>query len=273
MATITLDFSGIDLRVDELPAASMKLLREEWGPFVTAVEGEAFLRVGVSMFDRVIEPGPFEPHRMTSEFFPRGARFEMKEGDAEIEANGRGAIRLVAGQGRREFYTFLNLLRACLAWLLPTRGAAMVHAAGLVLDDRAFVLVGSEGAGKSTWAEFGEQAGGRVLSDDLVLVEQSGASFEVLGSPLRSTHETDYRPGRWPLAALLFPRRGSGASLEPCADLLARARVTANLPFISDALESDGRVGAVVDALVSKVDCMELTFGLDTTFVELLRSR
>ena len=79
------------------------------------------------------------------------------------------------------------------------------------------------------------------LGDDLVLVERGGSGMEALGAPFRSTHLADYRPGRWPLAAILFPRHGEPVEWVACGALAAQARIAANLPFVSSALEQDAR--------------------------------
>jgi hypothetical protein len=166
----------------------------------------------------------------------------------------------------------INLLRACLAWYLPGRGTAMLHAAGLVIEDRAFFLVGAEGSGKTTWARLGQECGAHVLSDDLVLVQCAADRVLALGSPFRSTLRADYRPGRWPLRAILFPRRGAPAAWASCSQLIARARLAANLPFVSGGIERDARVAGVVERLATAVPCRELTFAPDASFVELLRA-
>jgi len=53
--------------------------------------------------------------------------------------------------------------------------------------------------------------------------------------------------------------------------LLARARLTANLPFIADGLETDPRISELLARLVDETPCRELTFALDSSFMALLR--
>ena len=243
----------------------------EWRPFVTDAVAEPFLSIEVSFVDGDGDPGPFDPKQMSSVFESNAAGFSMNGGEARVEQTGEARVTLARGLGRSEYFTLMNLLRAVLAWRLPHRGAALLHAAGIVVEDSAFLLVGSEGSGKSTWAALGERAGARVLSDDLVLVDGGGPRLEALGSPLRSTHRADYRPGRWPVSAILFPRHGEVPAWTACDGMLARARLAANLPFVSSALQRDPRVAAVVERLATAVPCRDLTFGMDPSFVDLLR--
>lgn len=64
-------------------------------------------------------------------------------------------------------------LRTPLSWLLVTRGIAIVHAAAISKQDKAILLVGRAGAGKSTLAYRSTQAGWRFLGDDLVALSSS----------------------------------------------------------------------------------------------------
>jgi hypothetical protein len=237
-----------------------------------APDADAFVRFVVAYETGPAPTGEFAPKAMRAEPGPHGARFSMPEGRASVSAAGAAEVRMLHGLEQREFYTLVNLVRACLAWMMPGRGGMLLHAAGLVLDGRAFVLVGGAGAGKSTWAGLGERAGGRVLSDDLVLLDGAGDGLEALGSPFRSTHRAEYRPGRWPLAGVLFPRHAADAALRPATRLETITRITANLPFLTEGVVGDERVSSLLDRVAATVPCRELTFGLDPSFVDLLRS-
>jgi hypothetical protein len=196
----------------------------------------------------------------------------MPEGSAAVDDSGRAVLRLCSGLGRREYYTLTNLLRACLAWSLPGRGAALLHAAGLVIDGSAFVLVGGEGSGKSTWTEQGLRAGAHAVSDDLLAIDGVGPRPELLGAPFRSTVELRQQRGRWPLGAFLFPEHGPEAALAGVGALEARARLAANLPFLAEGLERDERTALLLDRWVREVPCRRLTFAPDPSFVSLLRT-
>jgi hypothetical protein len=270
-ADLDLDFSGIRLRLEGLTPSLSSRISQEWAAFTTDDACDPFLRLRLSYADGPLPEGAFAPKAMTSALEEGRASFFMAEGSATILDDGAGEVELLRGTGERGYYALLNLLRACLAWRLPSRGGMLLHAAGLVVGERAFVLVGPEGSGKSSWARLGESAGCRVLSDDLVLMDGAGADLEALGSPLRSTHQAEYRPGRWPLAAVLFPRHGERTALDPVDMLVARARLVANLTFIADAVEKDERIAPLLDRITRSVPCSQLTFALDSSFVELLR--
>lgn len=269
---LDVDLSGVRLRIAGLASGPARRISEEWADYVVAPEGDPFLRIDVAHDDERAGAGEFRPKAMRSSLARERALFEMPEGRAVVGREGAAAIRLKRDLGEREFFTLVNLLRACLAWRLPGRGGMLLHAAGLIVEGRAFLLAGPEDSGKSTWAGAGEQGGARVLSDDLVLIDDAGERLEALGSPFRSTHRMLTGPGRWPLAGILFPAHGSPAALAPVESLLAAARLTANLPFIAEGVGRDERIDALIERVTGEIRCAELTFAPEPSFLGLLRA-
>ena len=268
---LNFDLSGITIRLADVPPASAERLRSEWGVYAISEQAHPFLRIQVRP-DRIEPPRVrFEPKAMLSDFAGGKATFVMPEGRAEVRREGRGVIELARELGQREFFTLMNLVRASLAWCLPSRGAALLHAAGMVIDDRGFVLAGAESSGKSTWARLGEDVGEIVISDDLVLIDATPDGYDLLGAPFRSTHKTVFRKGRWPLASILFPDHGASPRVSAVPAIVAKARIAANLPFIADAVQSDDRIPDLIDNLASRVPCAQLTFAPDPGFIDTLR--
>jgi len=270
--TLDFDLSGIELRLEGVPPLAAEAFRRDWAAFRERAARSPFLRVSVRRVEAEAAPGSrFDPKSMRAELARERASFHMPEGRIDLDREGHARLGLREGLGAAEYFTLLNLVRAALAWSLPSRGAVLLHAAAIVLAGRGFALAGPEGSGKSTWAALGERAGAAVLSDDLIVLARDAHGFCVLGAPFRSTHRVAFRRGRWPLGALLFPRHGPAPALAPVPPLLAQARILANLPFVAEALERDERLEAVVQGLAAGTRCLELTFAADTRFVELLR--
>ena len=266
------DISGVGVRLSDLPEEISSILESAWHAFVTERVTSPVLDLRVEA--EPVEPfsGPFDPKAMRAEISSESARYEMLEGRVEVDARGRGRVEVGIVEGSRSYYAFANLIRAALAWRMLSRGGALLHAAGVVLSDRAFVLAGPADSGKSTWARLAQEAGGAVLSDDLVLIDGVGDGIEALGAPFRSTHANTSGPGRWPLAAILFPVHGSEVALSPVSGIESRAKVLANLPFVADGVAEDRRVTETIEAWISSVPTRKLTFGRDPAFVYTLES-
>jgi len=265
------DFSGVPVQLEGLESGLARRLAEAWRVYRSEPSTAPFLRLRVSEIDRPYNEEEYRPKRMASELSADRAHFSMPEGDAEVVPTGTARVRLVRGIGERGYYSLINLLRACLAWRLPSRGGCLLHSSGIVLDGRGFLLVGPEGSGKSTWVRLAAEAGATALSDDLNLVDGSGSGIELLGGPFRSTYKAELLQGRWPLTAILFPVHGERPSWRPATTLAAQVRLAANLPFIADAIEQDPRISELLQRFASAVPCSELTFAKEAGFVDLLR--
>lgn len=273
--SVQLDFSGVTLAIRGLDEREAARLRGDWSHFVVRAADSPFLSLRVSY--GAPETGaapmpPFNPKQMRSLLDADYARFEMPEGCVDLRVDGTGEVRLAAVEGERLYWVLRNLLRSAVAWSLPSRGGALLHAAGLIIGGRSFLLIGPEGSGKSTWARLGEEAGQHVLTDDLAIIDGAGSRMVALGSPFRSDHLITHRSGRWPLAAILLPEHGPARLSAPVAPIRAKARIAANLPFVADGLQRDGRLAALLERLTAEVPCRVLRFDRDPGFVDLLGS-
>jgi len=141
-----------------------------------------------------------------------------------------------------------------------------------VVDGRAFVLLGAEGEGKTTWAGLAESGGASVLSDDIVVVDASSGAPSARSAPFRADDFRPLGPGRWPVAAFLIPRHGDEPSLAPLARLPLAARLTASLFSAATSGAAEARRAAIVERLLDAVPARTLTFPKDPSFLALLRA-
>lgn len=270
--TVSLDLSGLCVRLDGVPASLARDLRARWLRFrpVEAHEpATPFLRVQVGVGGAPHTEGGTMGRRMDMALDRHRARFEADEGVVEVALDGAATMLVAPGDPGRQHWGLVNLLMAALGWLLPNRGGALLHAAGVVVADRGFVLIGPEGAGKTTWAREAERGGARVLSDDVVLVDGRGAVVEVVSAPFRANDFQPVGKGRWPLAAILLAEHGP-PRLRSVPRLTLEGRLAANLLYLTDAVVSDPRVGRVLDRLLDSVPARTLTFAPEPSFVPLL---
>jgi hypothetical protein len=71
------------------------------------------------------------------------------------------------------------LLGVVCAVLLSSAGTPLLHGAAIAFDGEAIAILGASGQGKSTLAAGLLKAGGRLLSEDLLVISERGGVFEV----------------------------------------------------------------------------------------------
>ncbi|MFP2956570.1 hypothetical protein ACLEPN_01745 [Myxococcus sp. 1LA] len=109
--------------------------------------------------------------------------------DATLSADGLQAR--VEGQGR---FPVEAVLKVMLARALARRGGLLVHGVAVAHRGRAALFTGHSGAGKSTLGALWAQAGGEVLSDELVAVwPEPGLGWRAAGTPWNVGQATEAR--------------------------------------------------------------------------------
>ena len=272
MSALQLDLSAIRLRIGGLPGDLAERLEPKWGAFRSA--STHGIPVDVEVVCDAAQDGSrvrFGAKDSRSTVEGDRVRFTMPEGSVTAGPSGPIAIHVQGSSAANQAFGFLNLLMAGLAWRLPYHRALLLHAAGLVVDGRAFLLVGGEGAGKSTWAELGRQAGAGVLSDDLVLVHDGGRGFDAMATPFRVPMNGPVLTGRWPIGAILGAAHATSASLREDPPLIVKARLAANLPYAVDGFARHDALLGLLDRLAVEAPHRTLAFARDASFVALLR--
>jgi hypothetical protein len=76
-----------------------------------------------------------------------------------------------------QFLVELRLLGPVLAYWLEQRGCASIHASAVVLENRSAAFLSTHGGGKTGLAAALMRAGGKLLTDDLLPVEERDGTF------------------------------------------------------------------------------------------------
>jgi len=268
------NLSGVSVRLRGLDETLAARFGERWGNYETGDPvSPPNLDVDLFAHDGAMDDVPFG-EGWTRGATPRGGmRFAMHEGEIEVDRDGKARATIRTGDVRRRFGGLANLICAALAWTLPTRRGVVLHGAGIAVAERGFVLVGPEGSGKTTWVELAREAGATILSDDLVIVDGGTEQPDLLMTPFRDEQAARSGPGRFRLDAILLPAHGRPVRLEAVSGIVARAKVLANLPFVSEDLADDDRLAATVESILARVPSLTLTFDREPSFVDLLRAR
>jgi hypothetical protein len=101
-----------------------------------------------------------------------------------------------------------------LATLAYRQSGLLLHASAVGFARGAFLALGPSGAGKSTLARWCVEAGGRLLSDESIVVFPER---RIWGTPFRSDFEGPQGLVEAPLSALLTLAKGDEERLDPVA--------------------------------------------------------
>jgi hypothetical protein len=194
---------------------------------------------------------------------------------AEVErrAGGVATLWLARGESERVVGDVENLLRVLTAYRLLAAGGAMIHCAAVADRQAAVLAVGRSGAGKTTFSRLADEAGGRVLSDDLAALRpHDDGAWWIDPLPFGGDFGPPAASPPLPLAAVLRLEQADRDELRPLraaealALLIACAPVVNQDPFRRDELLTTlaGLLGMVrapalfTLAFTRQGDCWEL---------------
>lgn len=153
--------------------------------------------------------------------------------------------------------------------LAEGRGA-IIHACGILRNEKGVLFVGESGAGKSTLSRLWDQESGVVvLSDDRNIVRKKGGQYWVYGTPWHgdakfASLETVV------LENIFFLRQGPENTLRAIkgSDSVSRLLTTSFPPY----WDTDGMAYtlALFSDLTAQVSCQELTFRPDRSIIDFI---
>ena len=155
-------------------------------------------------------------------------------------------------------------------YLAKERGV-ILHACGIVIEDRGILFLGESGAGKSTLARMWDQENGvDILSDDRVIVRKQGREFRVYGTPWHGEAAFG-SPREARLERVFFLKHGQENSvkdmkgLDPVSHLL-----TCSFPPLWDSQGMEF-VLEFFSQLAAQVPCQELSFRPEKSALALVK--
>lgn len=160
---------------------------------------------------------------------------------------------------------FENFFRVLAAYRLLETGGAIVHSAGVVKRDLAFLFLGRSGAGKTTLSRMAEERGGTVLSDDLnaLTPPAAGTAGGAAVAALPFTGDLGPRsaaPATWPLGAFFRLEQSPLDEAFPLSRAEALATLVACSPFVN--VDPHRREALLSNYLALFPQIRETAFGL-----------
>ena len=155
-------------------------------------------------------------------------------------------------------------------YLAQARGV-ILHACGIIIENRGILFLGESGAGKSTLARMWAQENGvDILSDDRVVVRKQGSEFRVYGTPWHGEAAFG-SPREARLERIFFLSHGKENSvkdmkaLDPVSHLL-----TCSFPPLWDSHGMEF-VLEFFSQLAAQVPCQELSFRPEKSALALVK--
>ena len=155
-------------------------------------------------------------------------------------------------------------------YLTQERGV-ILHACGIVIEDRGMLFLGESGAGKSTLARMWDQENGvDILSDDRVVVRKQGREFRIYGTPWHGEAAFG-SPQEAKLERIFFLSHGKENSVKDMKGLdLISHLLTCSFPPLWDSQAMEF-VLEFFSQLAAQVPCQELSFRPEKSALALVK--
>ncbi len=166
-------------------------------------------------------------------------------------------------------YNLVYLIRALFAILLADHGGLLLHGAGLVRHDRAYLFLGPSGAGKTTVSRLSYENGkAEILNDDLVALLSDGDQWIAHATPFHNPSQASValHPRSAPLRGLYKLVQAPHVTVTPLALGQALAVLSASVVV---AMGDERRAPRLLERLALLQvahPLMELRFTRSTTF-------
>ena len=280
---VDLDLPAGPYRIEGLTRAQLDQVEVKYGDRLgDGVEGADSIEVSafrVPMDDFLPHPTGGEIYRMSFDYGSARIRCVSHDflGVIQLDSQGRPKrCGIFSGDesGLLEGGSLENLLRVVMAYSALARGGLLLHSAAVLRANRAFVFVGSSGAGKSTVSRLSAEIGLGVLSDDINLLlpdpDREG-SFVIEQVPFAG----DFRDaptvhGRHEVAAILALRHGARHGIEPISPARGSALLAAHAPFVNSDPQRSEALLRTAASLVGRLPTNRLDFLPDAGFWDLL---
>ncbi len=164
-----------------------------------------------------------------------------------------------------------NHFRWVVAQELLKNDGFLLHSSGIAREDECSLFFGSSGDGKSTVAEFGKRKGGKILSDDLIIVYPDRDSFIAYGAPFYGVLpqcEKELNP--YKIKSVYKLIKSEKTELKPLSKAQALGYLLSHCQFVFSKKVRNEILVPIVVKFLKSVSSYELYFRKDDSFLELI---
>jgi hypothetical protein len=271
----TLTIGPFRLRLDGLDAELAARLEHRWGPFLAGSsenEPSATIEIGASDGTALL-PAPRPAERYRIEPLPGARRGIASYGFTAAERKGcphAWELELAPGGSEPAERRVENGVRFVTACLALDAGGLALHAAGVLVAGRAFLLAGPSRAGKSTAVVRSRPA--ESLGDDFGVLVPHGGGWHVAAVPFDNAEriEPRARRGSFPLGRVLRVQQAERTWIEELSPLAAAASLASVAAFPWAVPAMGAALAERVERLAAGGSFAHLHFALDADLWTLL---
>jgi hypothetical protein len=218
------------------------MMRNRYHEFQSNSESEVDLYAEVEWVGKRRQSSMLDNTKVT---FQDGILFFMAPGY-------RGYIDEKRGEGKLQLSTALPAedidyyIRVVFALLARTKDGILLHAAGIIRNDNAYLFFGHSGSGKTTVCRV-SSANHTILNDDLILLLPEGTSWRAFGTPFSNPTQMKPTPGSAPIASMYLLTQAKHVAIYDLTTSQAIAALLGNIPVIT---EDPVRSAQVLDTLI-----------------------
>ncbi len=173
----------------------------------------------------------------------------------------KGEIDILPSYARESLASFLRIIYNI---LLTREGGLVLHACGIVKDNRAYIFFGPSQSGKSTVAQLSKDY--TILSDDLIVIKRVNGSCKVFGTPYWDRlKESQGKRGIFEIAGLFKLVKDNKTYLKRFSYSQGMAEVL-TLPGIPKEHQPIDKLLNISSHLIKETPCYELHFLPNKTF-------
>ena len=217
----TILVAGIPVSVSLNDHRVYRLIQHHYRDFLSGSDSKLNIEFDIKEGSNVLD--------MSAHFEQRIVRFDQIGIRGFIDSDsGKGQFSIAVD---RPFEAIDYCIRVGYALLAYQAGGLMVHAAGIMRNQRVYLFVGHSGIGKTTVSRLSQD--GIVLNDDLVIVMKNENGWFVSGTPF--WNPTQVRPTNISagLAKILFLKQDTQVYIEEVGRGSALAELVASVPILS----------------------------------------
>jgi hypothetical protein len=156
------------------------------------------------------------------------------------------------------FYPFLL---SAFSLFLSELDSFIVHAAGIIYKDLAYIFIGSSGSGKTTVASILEKRGLNIISDERIIIRKKGSCFMVYAIPWFNNRNQSA-----PLKNIFLLKKSNRVAFIPLKSPYAVSQIFPNVYFNLPDQDAIEKLLDTFNSLLSKCSLYEMEFLPDSSF-------